>query len=89
MQLFPGNHKSNISLLPQSPFTLVVPDEASHDGGGHEEAVSGGDSGAIKRGHRSLFRLGRRFWKGKKERNEGPLNGECDRRLKEARKRLP
>ena len=53
MQLFPGNHKSNISLL-QSPLTLVVPDEASHDGGGHEEAVSGGDSGAIKRGHRSL-----------------------------------
>lgn len=65
MQLFPGNHKSNVSL-PQSPFTLVMPDEASHDGGGREEA-GGGDSGAIKRGHRSLFTAGRRFWKGKKE----------------------
>ena len=68
MQLFPGNHKSNMSLPRSPPITLVVPDEASHDGGGHEEAVSGGDSGAIKRGHRSLSFLGRRrFWKGKKE----------------------
>ena len=66
MQLFQAII-SQISPLHSSPLTLVVPDEASHDGSGHEEA-GGGDSGAIKRGHRSLSLYGRRrFWKGKKE----------------------
>lgn len=49
MRHIPRNHSPIFGLF--SPLTIVGPDEASHDGGRQDEA-NGGDSGAIKRGHR-------------------------------------